>query len=269
MTQGKLKSLEQAVSVIADGSVIGVGGNINARRPVALALELAAQAKRGLTLLSMTSGIACDLLIGSGCVSRLRSSYTGLEIFGFAPMYRKAAESGLIEVIEETEMTIAAGLRATLAGVGFMPARALAGTDLAALRSDIETVTCPYRGEKLAAMPAIDLDLALIHALAADEQGNAILEGNLGMDLEMATVAKHTIISAEEIISHDECVRRGVDIIGLSVDTVVHTPGGARPSTCYPAYGLDGLQIIDYIAACGNGRFEDFANQLRQGFKAA
>ena len=269
MAQSKLTSLEQAISPIADGAVVGVGGNINSRRPVALALEIAAQAKRGLTLLGMTAGIACDLLIGAGCVSRLRSSYTGLEIFGFAPMFRKAAEGQSIEVIEETEMTVAAGLRATLAGVGFMPSRVLAGTDLAALRRDIKTVACPYSGENLAALPAIKLDLALIHALAADEQGNVILGGNLGVDLEMAAIAQRTIISAEEIISHQECVRRGVDIIGLCVDAVVHAPQGARPSSCHPAYGLDGLKLIDYIAACNSGGFAKFANQLRQGLKAA
>ena len=269
MTDGKLTSIGQGVAPIENNSVVGVGGNINARRPVALALEIAAQGKQGLTLFGMTAGIACDLLVGFGCAAKLRSSYTGLEIFGFAPMFRKASERGELEVLEETEMTVAAGLRATLAGVGFMPARALAGTDLAALRDDIKTVVCPYRGEKLAAMPAVELDVAIIHALAADKQGNAILGGNLGVDIEMAQIAKRTVISAEEIISHEECVRRGVDIIGLSVDSVVHAPKGAWPSSCHPAYGLDGLKLIDYIAACQKGGFKEFANQLRQGLKAA
>jgi len=138
--------------------------------------------KKRLTLMAMTAGLACDIMIGSGCVDMIRSCYVGLEIFGFAPMFRQKIENGEIKMIEETETTIAAGLRANLGGLAFLPARCLLGTDFLKIRPDIRIVTCPYTGERLPALPAIKPDVALIHALVADEQGNAVLGENLSVD---------------------------------------------------------------------------------------
>ena len=259
-----MTGIQEAVAAVPHGALIGIGGNINSRRPVALALELIAQQKRDLTLLGLTAGLACDLLIGAGCVCRLRSSYTGLEIFGFAPMFRKAVQTGKLAVIEETELTVAAGLRATLAGLCFLPGRTMHGTDLVSVREDIKTVVCPYSGEELAALPAIRPDVALIHALAVDEQGNAVLGGNLSLDIELAETSSLTIVSTETVVSHEDCIRRGVDLIGLSVDKVVHAPKGAWPTSCHPVYPLDGLEIIDYLTACEKDGFEGFLTRLRR-----
>lgn len=261
--EDKLCSLQEAVSMILNGAIIGVGGFTNYRRPVALALEIIAQAKSNLTLLSMTAGLACDMMIGAGCVSKVRSSYGGLEIFGFAPMFRRAIEAGNIQMVEETEMTIAAGLRATLAQLPFLPSRVLQGTDLLKIRPDIKTVVCPYTGEKLSALPAIRPDVALIHALAADEKGNMVLGGNLSIDIEIAQTASLTIVTTEALVSHEEIIAKGVDIIGLSVDRVVLAPLGAYPTSCHPNYHLDGRMFIDYIKACKEDRFKAYVEELR------
>lgn len=204
------------------------------------------------------------MMIGAGCVDVIRSSYVGLEIFGMAPMFRKKAESGEIRIIEETETTLVAGLKATLSKLTFLPARCLLGTDLLSLRSDIRTVTCPYTGEQLPALPAIKPDVALIHALAADEQGNAILGGNLALDIDIAHTADVTIISTEAIISHEEIIKKGADVIGLSVDYVVPLKLGAYPTSCFPNYFLDGQVFIDYLSACQNDQFWPFIIELRR-----
>lgn len=269
MSTGKVCSLRDAVSEIPDETVVAVGGMTNYRRPITLVLEMIAQAKRDLTLLAMTAGLETDLLIGAGCVRTLRSSYTGLEVFGMAPMFRKMAEAGRLSVVEETEMSVAAGLRAALSGVEFLPSRALAGTDLLKIRPDIRTVVCPYSGERLAALPALRPKVALVHALVCDEQGNACLGGNLNVDIEMATVAELTIVSTEAVVSHDEVVSRGVDLIGLTVDHVVAAPGGAWPTSCHPFYSLDGDVLLDYMEACDGGAFQPFVDRLRRGRGAA
>jgi acyl CoA:acetate/3-ketoacid CoA transferase alpha subunit len=143
---------------------------------------------RDLTLLAFTGGLECDWLVGAGMVARVRSCYFGLEIFGLAPMFTYYANRGLLQVIEETEASLALGLRAQMAGIGFMPGRAWLGTDLPRLRPDVCTVTDPYSGEQLMAFPAICPDVAVIHALRADEQGNAQIGDNKGVDEELLLI---------------------------------------------------------------------------------
>ncbi|MGD8562640.1 MAG: CoA-transferase [Desulfarculaceae bacterium] len=259
----KAYSLTEAVKEIPDGAMVAVGGNINSRRPMALALEIIAQKKRGLTLLALTAGLACDVMIGAGCVRRLRASYTGLEIFGMAPNFRSRAEAGELEIVEETEMSVTAGLRAALSQMPFLPARVMQGTDILSVRPDIKMVSCPYTGRAFPALPAIKPGVALIHALATDEKGNAWLGGNLGIDIEAAQLADLTIVSSEEMLSHEELIKRGVDIIGLCVDRVVPSPGGARPTSCHPRYPLEGDEILDYQEACAAGEFEAYVKGLR------
>ena len=263
----KICTLKEATSMIPNGSVVGIGGNSNYRRPLKICLEMIHQKKRDLTLLSMTAGLSCDLLVGAGCASTIRTSYFGLEVFGFAPMFRRAAEKGIIKIIEETETTIAAGLKATLAQLAFLPARALQGTDILKVRPDIKTVLCPYTGERLSALPAIRPDVALIHALASDEKGNLLLGGNLSVDIELAQTAGLTIATTEKVVSHQEIVARGADIIGLNVHKVVLAPRGAYPTSCYPEYQLDGLMFIRYIEACQENRFWPFVVDLNRSLE--
>jgi glutaconate CoA-transferase subunit A len=262
--KSKLSTLEDSIIKIKDGAMVAVGGMTNYRRPVALSLEIVHQKKRHLTLFTMTSGLESDLMIGTGCVDVVRSCYVGLEIFGMAPMFRKKAENGEIQIIEETETSVAAGLRATLGGLTFLPARVLLGTDVLKVRSDIRMVTCPYTGEQLPALPAIKPDVALIHALASDEQGNAVLGGNLSVDVEMARTAEVTILSTEAVVPHEAIIEKGADLIGLDVDYVVPIRRGAHPTSCFPDYLLDGQVFVDYIQSCQENRFELFVRGLCQ-----
>jgi glutaconate CoA-transferase subunit A len=192
--------------------------------------------------LAFTAGIESDILVGSGMISKVRSCYFGLEIFGLAPMFTHLANQGKIEIIEETEASLAFGLRATLAGIGFMPGRGWMGTDLPRLRPDVETITDPYSGEQLMAFPAIKPDVAVIHALKADPEGNALIGDNKGIDVELSGVADTVIITADEI--HPQLNQ--ADVVAPWVDAVVHAPKGALPTSCHPLYSLDGDAILDY-----------------------
>ena len=260
--ESKVRDIRTAVETIREGAMVAVGGMTNYRRPVRLSLEIVRQKRRHLSLLAPSAGLESDIIIGAGCADVVRTCYAGLEIFGLAPMFRRKVEAGDLQMVEETETTVAAGLRATIGTLAFLPARCMSGTDLFRVRPDIRKVTCPYTGEELPALPAIKPDVALIHALAADEQGNAILGGNYAYDLEMAQAAKTTIISTEAVVTHEEILKRGADIIGFDVDYVVPAKSGAYPTSCYPDYFLDGKIFVEYIKACQEDRFDSFLGAL-------
>jgi glutaconate CoA-transferase subunit A len=170
-------------------------------------------------------------------------------------MFSSAVERGELIVIEESEASIACGLRAAMAGVGFMPSRAWLGTDMFTVRPDVATMTDPYTGATVTAFPAVHCDTAVIHVLEADQAGNVVLGGNPTIDLELATVARRVVITAETVV---ERLPGPIDIPGRMVTHVVHCPWGAWPTSCYPRYAVDGEALLDYIDACRQGRFEEY-----------
>jgi glutaconate CoA-transferase subunit A len=243
----KLITMEMAAARVQTGSMVGLGGMTLYRRPVAFVRALLRRFQHtgepgGLTLLAFTAGLESDVLVGAGLVKRVRSCYFGLEIFGLAPMFTFCAGRGEVEVIEETEASLAFGLRAAMAGVGFMPGRGWLGTDLPRLRPDVRTVRDPYSGEELMAFPAIRPEVAVIHALAADPDGNALIGANQGVDIELAMTAREVIITTEEIMPELE----RADIVAPLVHAVVLAPQGARPTSCHPLYPLDGEALLAY-----------------------
>ncbi len=254
-----LLDLTAVLPLIHDNQTIALGGMTIYRRPVAFVRALLQQQSRpkNLTLLAFTAGLASDMLVGGGCITKTRTCYFGLESFGLAPMFTKAVENGRLTVIEESEASLACGLRAAVGKLGFMPSRAWQGTDMFRVRPDVNTVIDPYSGETLTAFPAIEVDIAIIHVLKADRSGNAILGGNPTIDEMLTHVAKTVILTAEEVVDR---LPGPVDIVGLPVTAVCHVPRGAWPTSCYPAYPLDGEEILRYIDACNNGSFEDYVN---------
>lgn len=263
---GKLVSLHDAVARVQPGQSIALGGMTLYRRPVACALAIAGAGVNGLTLIDYGGSLEGDLLIGAGCVSTVRSCYFGMDVFGLAPMHRRAAQAGSLHIVEETEATLALGLRAARARVDFLPARILAHTDIRAVRPDLADVVSPYSGTSYVAVPAIVPDIAFVHALMADEAGNAVLGSDYGVDVDLAAAARHTVVTAERIVDSAEIARSGADVLGGFVDEVVHAPRGAWPTGCHPLYDTDMVLIADYVEACRDGRFETFVrNRLSAG----
>jgi len=250
----KLVSLTEAAAMVKPkGCQLSLGGFTLYRRPMAFSLALLDRFRKentpsDITLINFTSSVESDILVGEGMVSKIRTCYFGLEVFGLAPHFTSAAADGSIQIIEETEASLAFGIRAAMAGVGFMPSIAWQGTDLLRLRPDVKTIEDPYSGEALTAFPAINCDVAVIHALEADHDGNACIGANQGVDRELSLVADKVIITAEKVVPRLE----KVDIVGIVVDAVVEIPGGAWPTSCYPSYALDGLAILDYVEQIGS-----------------
>ena len=243
----KRLSLAEATRLVKPGDLLALGGMTLYRRPVAFAIELARRflatgEPEGLSLFAFTAGYESDLLVGADMIKRVRSCYFGLEIFGLAPMFTYYANRGEIEILEETEASLAFGLRAQMAGINFMPGRGWIGTDLPKLRPDVRTITDPYDGEELMAFPAIKPNVAVIHALRADAEGNAQIGKNKGVDEELCLTAGTVIVTAEEIVPD----LSQADLVAPLVDAVVHTPRGAAPTSCHPLYSMDGESILAY-----------------------
>jgi glutaconate CoA-transferase subunit A len=259
-TKDKLISLEEAASWVPSGCTLALGGMTLYRRPVAFVNALlrrfrATGEPKDLTLLCFTAGLESDLLVGAGMVSRVRSCYFGLEIFGLAPMFTYYANRGEIEILEETEASLAFGLRARSAGVGFMPGRGWLGTDLPALRPDVRTIIDPYSGEELIAFPAIHPDVAVIHALRSDPDGDAQIGDNKGVDEELVLTADRVILTTEKIVSG----LAKADLVGPLVHGVALASGGAKPTSCHPLYPLDGEALMAYTEQVSDpASFETF-----------
>jgi len=206
--------------------------------------EIIRQRRRELTLCRLTPDLIYDQLIGAGCVRRLVFSWAGNPGAGPLHALRRAVEHGIpnsIELEEYSHFGMVARLAAGAAKLPFYPLRNYQGSDLPRVNPLIKTVTCPFTGEELAAVPALNPDTAIVHVQRADENGNAHVWGLMGVQKEAAFAARNTIVVAEEIVS-ESVIRSDPNrtlIPGLIVDAVVHEPFGCHPSYVQGYYDRD------------------------------
>ena len=206
--------------------------------------EIIRQRRRELTLCRLTPDLIYDQLIGAGCVRRLVFSWAGNPGAGPLHALRRAVEHGIpnsIELEEYSHFGMVARLAAGAAKLPFYPLRDYQGSDLPRVNPLIKTVTCPFTGEELAAVPALNPDTAIVHVQRADENGNAHVWGLMGVQKEAAFAARNTIVVAEEIVS-ESVIRSDPNrtlIPGLIVDAVVHEPFGCHPSYVQGYYDRD------------------------------
>jgi len=244
-------SLEEAISTyVHDGDLVGIGGLSFWRKPISACRELIRQNKKDLSLCTFVGGIEVDMLIAAGCVSKVKACFVGMEIFGMAPHYKKAIELGSIKISEESEASIALGLRASYLKVPFMPLKGIIGTDFPKVRKDIKQFEDPLgSGIQLMALPKIDLDVAILHVPYADENGNGNIAGAVWMDDDMAKTAKKTIITCEKIVETEDIryLPGKAQLPMQTSDAVVRIPFGAHPTSCYNFYTFDALHIQKYL----------------------
>ena len=206
--------------------------------------EIIRQRRRDLTLCRLTPDLIYDQLIGAGCVRRLVFSWAGNPGAGPLHALRRAVEKGIpnsIELEEYSHFGMVARLAAGAAKLPFYPLRDYQGSDLPRVNPLIKTVTCPFTGEELAAVPALNPDTAIIHVQRADENGNAHVWGLMGVQKEAAFAARKTIVVAEEIVP-ESVIRSDPNrtlIPGMIVDAVVHEPFGCHPSYAQGYYDRD------------------------------
>lgn len=214
--------------------------------------ELIRKNARHLDVIAFTAGPETDILVGAGCVRTIRTCYLGLGFIGLAPASRRFTEKGKLRIIDETELTISAALKAALLNVPFLPIRGEGfwETDFHRVRPDLEPFQSPIGNEKLLAVPRIKPDVAVIHTLMADDRGNAIIEGQLCVDKELSRAAAYVILTTEKIVDHSFlAARKQLQIFDFNVDVVVELPFGAHPTSCFPEYTFDLRHLADYAEA--------------------
>lgn len=238
----KLVTMREAVAAhVHDGDSVAIEGFTHLIS-FAAGHEIIRQRRRDLTLCRLTPDLVADQMIAAGCVSTLVFSWAGNPGAGSLHALRRAVEgSDSLKLDEYSHFGMVARFAAGAAGLPFWPLRNYAGTDLPRVNPNIRDVTCPFTGEKLAAVPALTPDVAIVHAQRADAEGNAQMWGVLGVQREAAFAAERIIVVVEEIV--DESVIRAdpnrTMIPGFIVDAVVHEPWGAHPSYVQGYYDRD------------------------------
>lgn len=257
---GKIVSLEEALDLVADGNTVGLGGMTLYRRPMAAVRDLIRRKMKDLTIVSFAAAVETDMLIGAGSVGTVRCCYLGMEFLGLAPNFRRAVESGRLEVVEETELTLGGALLAAMQMSTFHAVRELLGTDILKVRSDLKVISCPITGAPVVAIPALRPDVAIIHVQKADQDGNAQIVGQLCIDKQLAAVAQKVILTAERIVDTEEIVNHPAkaQIVNFDVDAVVRVPFGAHPTSCYPYYTLDIPHLQEYMDFAEAGQFDRY-----------
>ena len=249
----KLRDLFDALDRVEDGATIGLGGWIFNSQPMALVRELIRRNKRNLRIVPAPGSIAPDMLIGAGCVAETGCVFISFEQFGLAPHFRRAAESGTIKIHELDGPAIAGGLRAAACDLpyGLIPDMC---TDLPRVNPQTYQPVPSARGERaMLKVPAIHLDVLLLHAQQADELGNVQYFGPVFFDVLMAQAAKKVIISVDRIVS-PEVIRRDNHLTKLPsafVHSVVEAPFGAHPTSSGGLYEADDDHLAEYVKASG------------------
>ncbi len=276
----KRMTIDEVVAELRDGMTVGIGGWGPRRKPMALVRAILRSDLTDLTLVSW-GGADVGLLVRAGKVRKLVYAFVSLDTIPLEPNFQRARQAGSIpEVVELDEGMFQTGLRAAAQRLPFLPMRAGLGSDVMVNNPQLKTVTSPYAGpddehEELVAVPALNLDVALVHLNRADQHGNATYLGpDPYFDDLFCMAAERAFVSCEEI----------VDTAGLTVDTpvqrlllsrmmvsgVVETPNGAHFTTCTPDYERDEKFQKAYAAAAADDEaWAAFEERFLSGDEAA
>jgi glutaconate CoA-transferase, subunit A len=243
----KIMSVKEAVAaLVRDGDYLASGGFGSNRIATAVLHEILRQKKRNLGFAGHTTThdfqiITAGNLDGGRLLARLDIAYiVGLEARGLSPQARRVMQSGEVDICEWTNYALAVRLRAAAAGVPFLPARNMMGTDTFRW-SAAKEMRCPFTGKKVAALPALYPDVSVIHVHESDAYGNCRIRGITVAERELARASKRLIISTERIVSNDE-IRTSPErtvIPSFCVDAVCEVPYGSYPGNMPGEYFSD------------------------------
>jgi glutaconate CoA-transferase subunit A len=260
----KRVTIEEAVSEIRDGMTVGIGGWGSRRKPMALVRALARSSVKDLRIVSY-GGPDVGILCRAGKVRDVVYAFVSLDSIPLEPHFRNARQSGSVTTMELDEGMFLLGLQAAAWRVPFLPTRVGLGSDVMRFNKDLRTVRSPYAdGEELVAMPALDLDVALIHMHRGDQGGTGqYLNVDPYFDDLMCMAAKRRFMSVEKIVPTDDFLKEGpvqsIRINRLMTDGVVETPNGAHFTECVPDYARDEAFQRAYTASAKSDEaWDDF-----------
>lgn len=236
----RICTLSEAIEEnIRDGDTLAIEGFTHLI-PYAAGHEIIRQGRRELFLVRMTPDLIYDQLIGVGAARGMKFSWGGNPGVGSLHRFRDAVENQWprpLEIEEHSHAAMANAYEAGAANLPFAMLRGYIGADLAKVNRNIKSVTCPFTGEVLAAVPSIRPDVSVIHAQKADRKGNVLIEGIAGVQKEAVLAARRSVVTVEEIV--DELNPPSPNAVILptwAISAVVHVPGGAFPSYAHGYY---------------------------------
>ncbi len=262
-------SLAQAIARhVHDGQTVAMEGFTHLI-PFAAGHEIIRQARRDLHLVRMTPDIIYDQLIGAGCARALTFSWGGNPGVGSLHRLRDAVENGWPSPLAITEHSHAGMAAAYTAGASRLPfgmLRGYIGTDLVLKNPSIRSVTCPYTGEVIATVPALNPDVTVLHAQKADREGNVLLRGIVGAQKEAALAAETLVVTVEEIVDDLQAPMNAIVLPSWIVSAIACVPGGAHPSYAQGYYARDNAFYLAWDAiARDRARFAEWIDRHVRG----
>ncbi|MER8026880.1 CoA transferase subunit A [Glutamicibacter protophormiae] len=270
----KRLELSDAVASIKSGMTIGIGGWGSRRKPMAFVRELLRTDVKDLTVVSL-GGPDVGLLVAAGKVKKLIYGFVTLDSIPLDPLFTAARERGELELQEYDEGMFVTGLRAGAARLSFLPTLAGLGSDVLPANKHLKTVKSPYSDDEYVAVPAIRMDVALIHVNRADAAGNVQFLGpDPYFDDLYAMAADRTFVSTEKIVPTENLLDEGsyhtLMLSRMYVTGVVETPRGAHFTTCEPDYGRDEVFQKHYAASAKDtAAWDAFTAEFLAGDEAA
>jgi glutaconate CoA-transferase subunit A len=238
----EITTLEESIrTLVHDGDTVALEG-FSHLVPFAAGHEIILQGRRDLTLIRLSIDLIYDQMIGMCCARKLVFSWAGNPGVGLLPRFRDAVENSWpapLELEEHSHAGLAAAFTAGAARLPFGTLRGYSDTDLRDKTCSVASITCPFTGEKLAAVRAVNPDVTVVHAQQADRSGNIQFWGVIGVQKEAVLAAKRVIVTVEEIRNEIEPVPGGVFLPSCAITAVAHVPGGARPSYAQGYYMRD------------------------------
>ena len=239
---GEIATLREAVEeLVHDGDEVALEGFTHLI-PTAAAHEIIRQGRKDLTLIRMTPDLIYDQMIGMGCASKLIFSWGGNPGVGSLHRFRDAIENGWPHPLELEEHSHAGMANRYVAGASNLPfavLRGYVGTDLPKVTKTIAPITCPFTGEELMAVPALNPDVAIIHAQQADQRGNVAIWGITGIQKEAVLSAHSVIVTVEEVVEEFEPRQFQIVLPSAAVDAIAVEPNGSHPSYADGYYDRD------------------------------
>lgn len=242
-------SLTDAVSeYLKDGDTVAFEGFTHLI-PHAAAHEAIRQGRKNLTLIRMTPDLIYDQMIGMGMPKKVVFSYAGNPGVGLLRRLRDAVENGWpnqLEIEEHSHSAMANAYEAGAAGLPLAVFRGYRGAGLAEVNPNIKSITCPFTGEKLAAIPSNRPDVTFIHAQKADKKGNVLIEGIIGIQKEAALSAKRAVVTVEEVVDDLNNHPNATVLPHWTLAAVCLVPGGAHPSYAHGYYIRDNASYLEW-----------------------
>jgi glutaconate CoA-transferase, subunit A len=249
--KSRIIDVETALDSVSDGMTVAIGGFINAAHPMLVVRGLIRRGFHNLTIVGAASaGLEVDLLIAAGVAAKVATPYiSGEKLAPIGPAFRAAAEAGKLSVYELDEALYYCALRAAAQRVPFNPWKSGVGTSFPQVNPAIKEIDDPITGEKILAVPALNIDVAFLHAAVSDRYGNVQHNGHGYGDRAIAAAADLTFVQVERIVSNEEIRRDPIRTTVAGADGVIRAPFGAHPYSSPGFYTEDQAHIKDYVDA--------------------